>query len=101
MVPADYFIDLLFYHLELRRVIVLELKAVAAEPEHMGRLNFYVNVVDDRLRKEQHGDRPTVGILLAAGRDDVAVQYLLAGIDHPAGGIDLSGVAGRGSPSPS
>jgi len=97
----DYFVDLLFYHLELRRFIVFELKAVAAEPEHIGKLNFYVNVVDDRLRKEQHGDGPTVGILLAAGRDDVAVQYLLAGIDHPAGGIDLSGVAGRGSPSPS
>ena len=79
----DYFIDLLFYHLELRRFIVFELKAVAAEPEHIGKLNFYVNVVDDRLRKEQHGDRPTVGILLAAGRDDVAVQYYLQGLTTP------------------
>jgi predicted nuclease of restriction endonuclease-like (RecB) superfamily len=79
----DYFIDLLFYHLELRRFIVFELKAVAAEPEHIGKLNFYVNVVDAQLRKEQHGDRPTIGILLAADRDDVAVQYYLQGLTTP------------------
>jgi len=72
-------LDLLFYHLELRRFIVFELKAVAAEPEHIGKLNFYVNVVDDRLRRTEHGDRPTIGILLAADRDDVAVRYYPCG----------------------
>ena len=66
-------------HLELRRFIVFELKAVAAEPEHIGKLNFYVNVVDDRLRRTEHGDRPTIGILLAADRDDVAVRYYPCG----------------------
>ncbi len=76
----DYYIDLLFYHLELRRFVVFELKAVAAEPEHIGKLNFYVNVVDDQLRKPEHGDRPAIGILLAADRDDVAVQYYLQGL---------------------
>ena len=79
----EYFVDLIFYHLELRRFIVFELKAVAAEPEHIGKLNFYVNVVDDRLRKPEHGDRPTIGILLAADRDDVAVQYYLQGLTTP------------------
>jgi predicted nuclease of restriction endonuclease-like (RecB) superfamily len=79
----DYYIDLLFYHLELRRFVVFELKAVAAEPEHIGKLNFYVNVVDERLRKAEHGDRPTIGILLAADRDDVAVQYYLQGLTTP------------------
>ena len=79
----DYYIDLLFYHLELRRFVVFELKAVAAEPEHIGKLNFYVNVVDDRLRKSEHGDRPTIEILLAADRDDVAVQYYLQGLTTP------------------
>jgi len=76
-------VELIFYHLELRRFIVFELKAVAAEPEHIGKLNFYVNVVDDRLRKPEHGDRPTIGILLAADRDDVAVQYYLQGLSTP------------------
>ena len=43
---SDYFIDLLG-HLGLRRFIVFELKSVAAEPEHIGKLNFYVNIIDD------------------------------------------------------
>ena len=80
---GDYFIDLLFYHLRLRRFIVFELKAGVAQPEHIGKLNFYVNVVDDQLRSSEHGDRPTVGILLAAGRDDVAVRYALHGLSTP------------------
>ena len=80
---SDYFIDLLFYHLGLRRFIVFELKAVAAQPEHVGKLNFYVNVVDDLLRRPEHGDGSTIGILLAADRDDIAVQYSLRGLTTP------------------
>jgi hypothetical protein len=80
---SDYFIDLLFYDLGLRRFIVFELKAVAAQPEHIGKLNFYVNVVDDLLRRPEHGDGFTIGILLAADRDDVAVQYSLRGLTTP------------------
>jgi hypothetical protein len=59
------------------------LKSVAAEPEHIGKLNFYVNVVDDLLRRPEHGDGTTIGILLAADRDDVAVQYALRGLTTP------------------
>ncbi|RIJ70613.1 DUF1016 domain-containing protein [Nakamurella silvestris] len=80
---SDYFIDLLFYHLALRRFVVFELKAVAAQPEHVGKLNFYVNAVDDFLRRPQYGDGTTIGILLAADRDDVAVQYALRGLQTP------------------
>lgn len=80
---SDYFIDLLFYHLGLRRFIVFELKAVAAQPEHIGKLNFYVNAIDDLLRRPEHGDESTIGILLAADRDDVAVQYALRGLSTP------------------
>lgn len=63
--------------------IVFELKAVAAQPEHVGKLNFYVNVVDDLLRRPEHGDGSTIGILLAADRDDIAVQYSLRGLTNP------------------
>lgn len=80
---SDYYLDLLFYHLKLRRFIVFELKAVAAAPEHIGKLNFYVNVIDDQLRNLDHGDQSTIGILLAADRDDVAVQYALHGLNTP------------------
>lgn len=80
---SEYFADLLFYHLRLRRFLVFELKAVAVEPEHLGKLNFYVNVVDDQLRDRDHGDKPTIGILLAADRDDVVVEYALQGLTTP------------------
>lgn len=81
---SDYFIDLLFYHLSLRRfVVVFELKTVAVQPEHVGKLNFYVNAVDDLLHGPEHGDGSTIGILLAADRDDIAVQYALRGLSTP------------------
>lgn len=79
----DFFADLLFFHLGLRRYVVFELKVVPAAPEHLGQLNFYVNVVDDLLRRPEHGDGPTIGILLAATRNDIVVEYALRGLDAP------------------
>lgn len=79
----DFFADLLFFHLGLRRYVVFELKVGAAAPEHLGQLNFYVNVVDDLMRRPEHDDGPTIGILLAATRDDVVVEYALRGFDTP------------------
>ena len=79
----DFFADLLFFHLGLRRYVVFELKVGAAAPKHLGQLNFYANVVDDLLRRPEHDDGPTIGILLAATRDDVVVEYALRGLDTP------------------
>jgi len=79
----DFFADLLFFHLGLRRYVVFELKIGAAAPEHLGQLNFYVNVIDDLLRRPEHDDGPTIGILLAATRNDVVVEYALRGLDTP------------------
>jgi predicted nuclease of restriction endonuclease-like (RecB) superfamily len=80
---SDYYLDLLFFHLRLRRFIVFELKTTRAEPEHLGKLHFYVNVIDDQLRRPDHGDGETIGILLAASHDEVAVEYTLRGISNP------------------
>ena len=79
----DYFIDLLFFHLGLRRHVVFELKVGRVEPEHLGKLSFYVNAVDDLLRRPEHGDGSSIGILLAADRDDVVVEYALRGFGTP------------------
>lgn len=79
----DFFIDLLFFHLGLRRYIVFELKVGRVEPAHLGQLNFYVNAVDDLLRRPEHGDGSTIGILLAADRDNVVVEYALRGYETP------------------
>lgn len=58
----DFYIDLLFYHLRLRCFVVIELKKGGFKPEYAGKMNFYCNVVDDRLRHE--GDNPTIGLIL-------------------------------------
>jgi len=79
----DFFADLLFFHLGLRRYIVFELKVGPAAPEHLGQLNFYVNVIDDLMRRPEHDDGPTIGILLAATRNDVVVEYALRGFNAP------------------
>jgi predicted nuclease of restriction endonuclease-like (RecB) superfamily len=48
----EYFIDLLFYHLKLRAYVVIELKATDFQPEYAGKLNFYLNIIDDKVKDE-------------------------------------------------
>ncbi|HEX6467472.1 MAG TPA: PDDEXK nuclease domain-containing protein [Streptosporangiaceae bacterium] len=78
----EFFVDLLFYHLRLRRYVVIELKVKGFAPEHVGKLSFYVNVVDGQLRDPTH-DQPTIGILLVAERNDVVVEYALQTANSP------------------
>ena len=80
---TDYFIDLLFYHLELRCYIVVELKARKFKPTDAGQLNFYLSAVDDMLRKE--GDNATIGILLCKEKDKLTAEYALKDINKPVG----------------
>lgn len=79
----DYYIDMLFYHLELRCYIVVELKNVEFKPEYIGQLSFYVTAVDDTLRKEQ--DNQTIGLLLCKGKDRLSVEWALKGTNNPIG----------------
>lgn len=79
----DFYIDLLFYHLRLRAFIVIDLKKGSFKPEYAGKLNFYCNVVNDRLRHAT--DKPTIGLILCQGRNRVLAEYSLAGIDQPIG----------------
>lgn len=80
---TDYFIDLLFYHLELRCYIVVELKARKFKPTDAGQINFYLSTVDDTLRKE--GDNPTIGILLCKEKDKLTAEYALRNVNNPIG----------------
>ncbi len=79
----DYFIDLLFYHMELRCFIVIELKAGRFKPEFAGKLNFYLSAVDSQLKKQ--GDNPSIGILLCKKKDKIEVEYALRDINKPMG----------------
>ena len=77
----DFFIDLLFFHVEQLRYVVIELKAKKFDPRDAGQLGFYVALVEDRLRRPQH--QPTVGMLLVADKNDSVVRYALAGTTQP------------------
>ena len=79
----DFYIDLLFYHLRLRAFVVIDLKTGAFKPEYAGKLNFYCNVVNDRLRHPT--DAPTIGLILCQTKDRVLAEYALSGIDKPIG----------------
>ena len=80
---TDFYLDLLFYHAQLHCYIVIELKTTRFEPEHAGKLNFYINAVDAQLKKDN--DQPTVGLLLCRTKDKLVAEYALKGIDTPMG----------------
>ncbi len=72
----EFFIDLLFYHLKLRCYVVIELKAGAFKPEHVGQLGFYLTAVDRQIKHPQ--DNPTLGLLLCKSKNKVVAEYALS-----------------------
>lgn len=79
----DFYADLVLYNIQLHAYVVIELKATPFNPEYMGQLNFYINVIDDTLRGEH--DNKTTGLLLCNGGDKVVAQYVLSGYEQPIG----------------
>jgi predicted nuclease of restriction endonuclease-like (RecB) superfamily len=72
----DYFIDLLFYHRELRCLVAFELKIDDFKPEYLGKLNFYLEALDREVKK-QH-ENPSVGVILCKSKDKEVVEYSLS-----------------------
>ncbi|MEZ0484974.1 PDDEXK nuclease domain-containing protein [Fibrella aquatica] len=72
----DFWIDLLFFHRDLRCLIAFELKTVPFEPEHLGKLNFYLEALDRDVRKPH--ENPSIGVLLCASSDQAVVEYALS-----------------------
>jgi len=79
----DFFLDLLFYHLRLRCYVVIELKAGAFKPEHLGQLGFYPTAVDMQVKDESDG--PTIGLLLCKSKNKVVAEYALRDNARPLG----------------
>ena len=79
----DFYIDQLFYHVRLHCYVVIELKATAFKPEHIGQLNFYVTAVN-KLMCTEH-ENPTIGLLICKDKNDVVAEYTLQGVDSPIG----------------
>src|SRR3989338_3399609 len=72
----DYFIDLLFFHRELKCLVMIELKITDFKPEYLGKLNFYLEALDRDVRKQ--GENPSVGIILCKSKDNEVVEYALS-----------------------
>ena len=79
----EYFVDLLFYHRKLRCLVAFELKTGKFKPEYAGKMNFYLNLLDDFVRED--GEMPSVGIILCAEKDNFEIEYSLRNISKPVG----------------
>lgn len=76
-------IDMLFYHIRLKAYIVVELKVKPFEPEFAGKLNYYVNAVDELLKDPD--DNPTIGLLICSDKEETEVRWAFKGIQTPMG----------------
>ncbi len=76
-------IDMLFYHIRLKAYVVVELKARPFDPEYAGKLNYYVNAVDELLKGP--GDNPTIGLLICSDKNETDVRWAFKGIQTPMG----------------
>jgi predicted nuclease of restriction endonuclease-like (RecB) superfamily len=79
----DFYLDLLFYHLRLRRYVVIELKTERFKPEHAGKMNFYLSAADDLLRHAD--DQPSIGLILCRSRNRLIAEYALRDMGKPMG----------------
>ena len=79
----EFFIDLLLYHRRLRSLVALELKIGNFEPEYVGKMQFYLAVLDDTVRLPE--EQPSIGIILCKAKDRVIVEYALKDATLPIG----------------
>ena len=79
----DFYLDMLFYHTRLHCYVVVEIKVTEFKPEYMGKLNFYLNVVNAQLKHP--GDLPSIGILLCKTPNKIIVEYSLQELANPLG----------------
>ena len=80
---SEYFIDLLFSNRRLNALVAFELKIGRFKPEYAGKMNFYLNLLDDYVREP--GENPSIGIILCKERNHFEVEYALRGIEKPVG----------------
>ncbi len=77
----EFFIDLLFYHRRLKSLIAVELKVAEFIPEHVGKMQFYLAVLDDKVKIE--GENPSIGIILCKSKNQTIVEYALKDANKP------------------
>ncbi len=79
----DYFIDLLLYHRELRSLIAIELKIGEFQPEHKGKMEFYLTALNEQVKLPEEND--AIGIIICKSKDKTVVEYALKTATLPIG----------------
>ncbi|MDR0567212.1 MAG: DUF1016 domain-containing protein [Prevotellaceae bacterium] len=82
----EYFVDLLFFNRKLRALVAIDLKIGSFEPEFVGKMNFYLGLLDRQVK--QPDENPSIGIILCADKDNVAVEIALSDFHKPIGVAD-------------
>lgn len=76
-------LDLLFYHRFLKALVAVELKVGKFEPEYAGKMDFYLNLLNEKERAPD--DAPSIGIILCAEKDNLEVEFALKSKANPIG----------------
>ena len=84
----EYFIDLLFFNRKLKCLVAIELKTGKFEPEYAGKMDFYLNLLNDKAKLEN--ENPSIGIILCAQKDNIVVEYALRSVKNPVGVTEYS-----------
>lgn len=79
----EYFIDLLFFNLKLNCYVVFELKAREFAPQDIGQIKWYMELVNNEVKEQNHN--PTIGIILCKNKDRLMVEYMLSNNQDPLG----------------
>ena len=79
----DYYLDLLFYHTKLHAYVVFELKIGEFLPEYAGKMNFYLNAVDEQVKSDI--DNPSIGVILCKSKDKIIAEYSIKDVTKPIG----------------
>lgn len=77
----EFFIDLLFYNRHLQSMVIFELKRGKFQPEYAGKLNFYLNVLDEKIRLPH--ENPSIGIILCKEKNNTVVEFSVKTINKP------------------
>ncbi len=84
----EFFIDLLLYHRSLKCLVAIELKTTEFKPEYTGQLQFYLAVLDDKVRGK--GENPSIGMIICKSKKRTVVEYALRNTGSPLGVADYS-----------
>jgi len=79
----EYFIDLLLFHRELQCLVAVELKITAFQPEYAGKMNFYLSLLNEQVRKPH--EQPSIGIIICQSKQRTVVEFALRDVNKPIG----------------